>query len=161
MRANSTSQCRELRGRELPASGRRLHLLGGLVAGMTAGVLLSIGSVMALPATGDRPGGDVGSAVTKAQVSIHFGYGRPYPYHRPYGYYGPYYRPYYYEPPPPPPVTYHQTQPYVVRPAPGPSAYGGDPDALAKCASRFRSFNAHTGTYTTYEGEQRLCPYLR
>ncbi len=63
-------------------------------------------------------------------------------------------RPYYYAPPPPPPVTYYESRPYVVRPA-------GDPDAVARCAARFRSFDYRTGTYTTYEGETRLCPYLR
>lgn len=84
-------------------------------------------------------------------------WGRPYRYG--YGgwygpYYRPYYRPYYYAPPPPPPVTYYESRPYVVRPA-------GDPDAVARCAARFRSFDYRTGTYTTYEGETRLCPYLR
>jgi hypothetical protein len=31
----------------------------------------------------------------------------------------------------------------------------------ARCAQRYRSFNPSTGYYTTYSGEQRLCPYLR
>lgn len=110
----------------------------------------------ALPAAPLHPAG--ATVVEKAQVGIYLGYGRPY---RPYygGYYGPYYRPYggyYYAPPPPPPVTYYDTRPYVARPAPG-----YDPDAVARCASRFRSFNVRTGTYVTYEGEERLCPYLR
>jgi hypothetical protein len=40
-------------------------------------------------------------------------------------------------------------------------AYGySDGDAYARCAPRFRSFDASTGTYTTYGGEQRRCPYL-
>jgi hypothetical protein len=34
-------------------------------------------------------------------------------------------------------------------------------DAYALCAQQFRSFNPSTGTYTTYGGETRLCPYLR
>lgn len=104
------------------------------------------------------------SAVVRTQVEIYVG--RPYrPHYAPYpgyrSYYydnGPYYRPrpYYYAPPPPD-VTYYETRPYVVRPAPS----GGDPDAIARCASRFKSFNANTGTYVTYDGEERVCPYLR
>ncbi|MGO8952542.1 MAG: BA14K family protein [Rhodomicrobium sp.] len=35
------------------------------------------------------------------------------------------------------------------------------PGAVAACARAFRSFNPATGTYTTYSGEQVLCPYLR
>jgi hypothetical protein len=31
---------------------------------------------------------------------------------------------------------------------------------VAACARRFRSFDPVTGTYTTYEGEQVVCPYL-
>ena len=119
-----------------------------------------------LPATAAPPAGMTGpslastSIVTTAQ-GIYFGYGRPY---RGYGgYYGPgpsyggYYRPYY--PPPPPPVTYYESRPYAARPPE--SRHGGDPDAVARCASRFKSFNVHTGTYVTYDGEERLCPYLR
>ena len=40
-----------------------------------------------------------------------------------------------------------------------PSAYSGDPRTV--CAQNFRSFEWSTGLYTTYEGEKRLCPYLR
>jgi BA14K-like protein len=40
-----------------------------------------------------------------------------------------------------------------------PSAYSGDPRAI--CAQNFRSFEWNTGLYTTYEGERRLCPYLK
>src|SRR6185312_8141601 len=40
-----------------------------------------------------------------------------------------------------------------------PSAYSGDPRAV--CAQNFRSFEWNTGLYTTYEGEKRLCPYLK
>ena len=31
---------------------------------------------------------------------------------------------------------------------------------MARCAARFRSFNTETGTYVTYGGEVRVCPYL-
>jgi hypothetical protein len=40
-----------------------------------------------------------------------------------------------------------------------PSEYAGDPRVV--CAQNFRSFEWHTGLYTTYSGEKRLCPYLR
>ena len=40
-----------------------------------------------------------------------------------------------------------------------PSSYNGDPRVV--CAENFRSFEWHTGLYTTYSGEKRLCPYLR
>ena len=33
-------------------------------------------------------------------------------------------------------------------------------DGIAACEARFRSFDPATGTYTTYSGEQVLCPYL-
>jgi hypothetical protein len=33
-------------------------------------------------------------------------------------------------------------------------------DAIAACEARFRSFDPATGTYTSYSGEQVLCPYL-
>lgn len=29
-----------------------------------------------------------------------------------------------------------------------------------RCAATFRSFNPSTGTYVTYGGEERVCPYL-
>lgn len=31
---------------------------------------------------------------------------------------------------------------------------------MARCAARFRSFDAESGTYVTYGGEVRVCPYL-
>jgi len=31
---------------------------------------------------------------------------------------------------------------------------------MQRCADTFRSFNPNTGTYVTYQGETRLCPYL-
>jgi hypothetical protein len=34
-------------------------------------------------------------------------------------------------------------------------------DRMELCARRFRSFDPATGTYTTYSGEQLVCPYLR
>lgn len=33
--------------------------------------------------------------------------------------------------------------------------------AVERCEDRFRSFDRRTGTYTTYGGDTRVCPYLR
>ena len=33
-------------------------------------------------------------------------------------------------------------------------------DDIRRCAYEFRSFDPETGTYITYEGEERVCPYL-
>ena len=40
-----------------------------------------------------------------------------------------------------------------------PSDYHGDPRQI--CLQNFRTFEWRTGYYTTYNGEKRLCPYLR
>lgn len=34
-------------------------------------------------------------------------------------------------------------------------------DRFARCEAEFQSFDPETGTYITYSGEERLCPYLR
>jgi hypothetical protein len=34
------------------------------------------------------------------------------------------------------------------------------PEDMARCAARFRSFDRETGTYVTFGGELRVCPYL-
>lgn len=39
--------------------------------------------------------------------------------------------------------------------------YANDGDAVARCASRYRSFDARTGTYLNNDGNRYLCPYLR
>lgn len=44
--------------------------------------------------------------------------------------------------------------------ADGPSYGGGSSGGMQRCAAQFRSFEWDTGLYTTYGGEQRLCPYL-
>ena len=36
-----------------------------------------------------------------------------------------------------------------------------DDDDVERCAARYRSFDRRTGTFLTYGGERRLCPYLR
>ncbi|MGD9803360.1 MAG: BA14K family protein [Hyphomicrobiaceae bacterium] len=33
-------------------------------------------------------------------------------------------------------------------------------DGMQRCADTFRSFDSSTGTYVTYDGETRTCPYL-
>jgi hypothetical protein len=68
-----------------------------------------------------------------ALASRHYGY-----YGAPYGYYGA-------------PHAYYGAPPPVVH-------YRGD--GWAECQARFRSLRAD-GTYTTYDGRQVLCPYLR
>ena len=40
-----------------------------------------------------------------------------------------------------------------------PADYRGDPREI--CAQNFRTFEWRTGLYTTYNGEKRLCPYLK
>ncbi len=43
----------------------------------------------------------------------------------------------------------------------GRAAYEAELEAAARrCAQRFRSFDWESGTYVTYGGEVRLCPYL-
>lgn len=34
-------------------------------------------------------------------------------------------------------------------------------DAVERCAARYRSFDRRTGTFVTYGGQRKLCPYLR
>lgn len=36
-----------------------------------------------------------------------------------------------------------------------------DDDAVERCEARYRSFDRRTGTFMTYGGERKLCPYLR
>jgi hypothetical protein len=43
----------------------------------------------------------------------------------------------------------------------GPSCAPSYADRMAACAANFVSFDPFTGTYTTYEGFQVLCPFLR
>jgi hypothetical protein len=43
----------------------------------------------------------------------------------------------------------------------GPSCAPSYADRVAACAANFVSFDPFTGTYTTYEGFQVLCPFLR
>lgn len=40
--------------------------------------------------------------------------------------------------------------------------YGGPVyrDGAQRCAETFRSFDPNAGTYVTYQGEVRVCPYL-
>lgn len=34
-------------------------------------------------------------------------------------------------------------------------------DAVERCAARYRSFDRRSGTFMTYGGQRKLCPYLR
>lgn len=34
-------------------------------------------------------------------------------------------------------------------------------DGMQRCAETFRSFDPNAGTYVTYQGEVRVCPYLQ
>jgi hypothetical protein len=43
----------------------------------------------------------------------------------------------------------------------GPSCVPSYADRMAACAANFQTFDPFTGTYTTYEGFQVLCPFLR
>ena len=141
-------------------------------------MLMTLVSAQAAPATG-------ASDVVKAQASssdvtevgYRGGYGYGYRYggygYRGYGYRGygrgayvglgigagivagaiianSYYRPrpgYYYD-------DYEYDGPYYR-----PAGYAGDPRVL--CAESFRSFEWRTGLYTTFNGEKKLCPYLK
>ena len=38
---------------------------------------------------------------------------------------------------------------------------GGGDAGYERCAEQFRSFDPASGTYTTYDGRQVVCPYLR
>lgn len=58
-------------------------------------------------------------------------------------------QPRYYAPPPPPPVYY--PAPVTYAPAPWTA------DWYAYCASKYRSFDAGSGTYVTYSGVRRVC----
>lgn len=40
------------------------------------------------------------------------------------------------------------------------AGYGYDNDAVARCAARYRSFDAASGTFLHVSGERRRCPYL-
>lgn len=78
-------------------------------------------------------------------------YYAPY-HHRPhYGsYYGAYSRPYY-----APPVVYYETDRSINR-----RLRVGHPHDVARCLELFRSYNVYTGTYITYDGEVRTCPFI-
>jgi BA14K-like protein len=77
-----------------------------------------------------------------------------YPYYYSRGYYpthiGPHYIYYGY------PYSYDYGRGY-----PHPGDAGAPYSAKERCARRFKSFEWDTGRYTTYGGDERLCPYLR
>lgn len=61
--------------------------------------------------------------------------------------------PRYYAPPSPP--VYYQPAPVYV---PQPQGYYVQPDAVAYCMNRFRSYNPQTGVYVGYDGYYHRCP---
>ena len=77
-----------------------------------------------------------------ADVGFGFSFGGPY-----YGYDG-YYAPGY---------AYDYGEPVYGPPGYAPPAYASN-DAEAYCASRFRSYDPATHTYTGYDGLQHPCP---
>jgi hypothetical protein len=70
-------------------------------------------------------------------------YGAPY-------YYGGYY-----------PDSYYYDDSYDYDDGGDAVVYADDGDAVARCASRYRSFDASTGTYLNNDGNRYICPYLR
>ena len=46
---------------------------------------------------------------------------------------------------------------YAAPPPPPPRAYGADPDWVAYCARRYRTFDARTGTYLGADGRRYMC----
>jgi hypothetical protein len=137
--------------------------LAAAAAVLLAAPLSQTASAAPLPGAELAPKAD--SQVTKAQFGLYFGFGEPSYYSSPY--YGrPYYPSYGYGPSYGYSPYYGYRSSYSYRPA-APTYYYGAPgagfgsDAVAACASRFRSFDPRTGTYVTYEGEVVLCPYLR
>jgi hypothetical protein len=96
----------------------------------------------------------LGSAVLPVQYRGRGFYGRPA--YRPYAY-RPYYRPYY---------GYGYGLPLVAGVATTVIAAEAIRENRARssdyerCAAAFRSFNPRTGTYVTYGGDVRVCPYL-
>ena len=75
--------------------------------------------------------------------------------------------------PPPPPRDYYyddygepayvvRRRPVIVRPAPVRTYYNGGIEPWTRdwykyCSDRYRSFDARTGTFTGYDGEQHFC----
>lgn len=142
--------------------------------GKLLALVVAVLSLTATAATAAPVAGATKSAIATADTSVDLvqyrgGYGRSYGYRRYGGWRGPAiglgigsaivagaiianrsYAPrrgYYYD-------TYDYVGPYYY-----PSEYRGDPRTI--CARHFRSFEWRTGLYTTYQGEKRLCPYLR
>ncbi|MBN9671677.1 BA14K family protein [Roseibium aggregatum] len=57
----------------------------------------------------------------------------------------------------PPPVTYYPPAPYPGQVHGAAGFQPWSPAWYRYCASKYRSFNPSTGTFTTYQGEQRFC----
>ena len=57
----------------------------------------------------------------------------------------------------PPPANYYPPAPYPGRVSQTVGYQPWSPAWYQYCSARYRSFNPSTGTYTTYQGEQRFC----
>ncbi len=79
-----------------------------------------------------------------------------YPHRRfPRGYYGGY--PYFYDYGP----SYYDSYYYDDDYDDDAVVYANDGDAVARCESRYRSFDRATGTFLANDGKRKLCPYLK
>jgi hypothetical protein len=56
-----------------------------------------------------------------------------------------------------PPANYYPATPYPGRVSQSIGYQPWSPAWYQYCSARYRSFNPSTGTYTTYQGEQRFC----
>lgn len=57
----------------------------------------------------------------------------------------------------PPPVNYYPPAPYPGQVSGSVGYQPWSPAWYQYCSSKYRSFNPSTGTFTTYQGEQRFC----
>ena len=135
----------------------RAFLALSATATMWLGIVAGSPIAAASPIAALTAAAPIASTAIAAPVQYRRGYGyygRPSYAYRPYGY-RPYYRPYAYG-----------ALPYVA------GAVGtviiaeairenrARPTDFERCAASFRSFDPRSGTYVTYGGETRICPYL-
>jgi hypothetical protein len=109
---------------------------------LAAAAALAATALAVVPASADPMWGNHGHWHHGPDVGFGFSFGGPY-----YGYDG-YYAPGY---------AYDYGEPDYGPPAYAPPAYASN-DAEAYCASRFRSYNPVTQSYTGYDGLQHPCP---
>ena len=141
--------------------GKTLAVAG--VMGLMVVVGGGAGNAAPLGTTADRPV-TADSVVVPvhgyARPRVHYDDYEPLPYYAPYPesyrrpnysrYHSPYHSPYY-----APPIMHYESRSSINR-----RLRIGHPHDMARCASVFRSFSVYTGTYVTYDGEVRPCPFL-